>query len=91
MNKWNIERRNSINMNNQDIENRLQNIINADKIVSKQLAFKTKRLYKRLNVFGRSTLHTLACDNNAIGNCFCFSYFCLNRSKCKGYRKPEIT
>lgn len=43
-------------MNNQNIETRLQNLINADKIVSKQLAFKTKRLYKRLNLFGKLTV-----------------------------------
>lgn len=42
-------------MDNQAIETRLQNLINADKIVNKQLAFKTKRLYKRLNFFGEFT------------------------------------
>ncbi|XP_055315629.1 uncharacterized protein LOC129575714 [Sitodiplosis mosellana] len=36
-------------MNNQDIELRLQNIVNSDKVVSKQLAFRTKRLYKKLH------------------------------------------
>lgn len=45
-------------MNNQDIETRLQNLINTDKIVSKQLAFKTKRLYKRLNFFGKILFYT---------------------------------
>lgn len=40
-------------MNNQDIETRLQHLINTDKIASKQLAFKTKHLYKRLSFFGK--------------------------------------
>lgn len=35
------------------IEQRLQNIINTDLIVSKQLAFKTKRLYEKLNFCGK--------------------------------------
>lgn len=40
-------------MINQMIEQRLQNIINTDLIVSKQLAFKTKRLYEKLNFCGK--------------------------------------
>lgn len=41
-------------MNNQDIELRLQNIVNSDKVVSKQLAFKTKHLYKKLHFLGKT-------------------------------------
>lgn len=42
----------SIKMNNKDIEVRLQNIINADKLTSKQMALKTKLFYKKLHFLG---------------------------------------
>lgn len=40
-------------MNNQDIELRLQNIVNSDALVSKQLAIKTKRIYAKLHFLGK--------------------------------------
>lgn len=39
-------------MNNQEIELRLQNIINLDVLANKQMALKTKRLYKKLHFLG---------------------------------------
>lgn len=42
------------NMNNQDIESRLQGIIDSNLMISKRLALKEKRLYKKLNFLGMS-------------------------------------
>ncbi|XP_031617776.1 uncharacterized protein LOC116337392 [Contarinia nasturtii] len=42
-------------MNNQDIESRLQSLIESDKVVSKRLALKEKRLFKKLNFLGNTT------------------------------------
>lgn len=53
-------------MENQEIETRLQRLINADKIVNKQLAIKTKRIYKRLNFFGKIS------DVNIVAVCIDF-------------------
>lgn len=43
-------------MNNRDIELRLQNLVNSDKVVSKQLALKTKHLYRKLHFLGNTKL-----------------------------------
>lgn len=43
----------NIKMNNKDIQERFQNIISTDKMVTKQIAMKTKHFYKKLHFLGK--------------------------------------